>query len=125
MEDEEVFAVTHALPFSWIREGSVQGIRIDHPDGLRDPAGYFARLRREFPQVWIVVEKILEPEEELPSDWPIQGTTGYDFLNLVQGLFVDPSGEKPLTSFYADFTGQGTDFHALVKDCKRQVIREL
>ncbi len=125
VEDEEVFAATHALPLGWVQEGSVQGLRIDHPDGLRDPAGYFSRLREKCPSAWILVEKILEPGEELPRDWPVQGTTGYDFLNLVGGLFVDQSKEEILTDFYAEFTGQADDFETLVRKCNRQVIRDL
>jgi len=125
VEDEEVFAATHALPLGWVQEGSVQGLRIDHPDGLRDPAGYFRRLREKCPNAWIVAEKILEPGEELPRDWPVQGTTGYDFLNLVGGLFVDQSKEEILTGFYTEFTGQADDFETLVRKCKRLVISDL
>ena len=96
-EQEHVFAETHELPLRWVAEGRVDGLRIDHPDGLRDPAGYFGRLRAAAPGAWIVVEKILEPDEPLPADWPIDGTTGYRFANLATGLLVDPGGEAAMT----------------------------
>ena len=92
VEDEHVLKATHGLVLSWVAEGVVDGLRIDHPDGLRDPEGYLRALAQRAPEAWVVVEKILEPEEELPSSWPVAGTTGYDFLNVVGGLFVDPEG---------------------------------
>src|SRR5690606_39879846 len=99
--------------------------RIDHPDGLRDPQEYFERLRAAAPGAWIVAEKILERGEELPGTFPIQGTTGYDFLNLVLRLFMDPLGEAPLTTFYAEFTGEPTDWDEVVRDRKLLVLREV
>jgi (1->4)-alpha-D-glucan 1-alpha-D-glucosylmutase len=95
-EDPEVFAETHRLALRLVREGMVDGLRIDHPDGLADPAGYLRRLRAEgVERVW--VEKILDPGEPL-RDWPVEGTVGYEFLNDAAALFVDPAGEEPLTS---------------------------
>ena len=86
---------THALVLALVAEGVVDGLRIDHPDGLADPAGYLRRLaERGVERIW--VEKILEPGEELP-DWPVEGTTGYEFMADAAGLFVDPAGEEPLT----------------------------
>lgn len=125
VEDEEVFDALHALPLAWFRQGWVQGLRIDHPDGMRDPAGYFRRLREACPEAWIVAEKILEPGETLPADWPVEGTTGYDFLNLVGGLFIDPEGEAEMTRIYEAFTGEPADFEAIVRECKRLVLTEL
>jgi (1->4)-alpha-D-glucan 1-alpha-D-glucosylmutase len=125
VEDPEVFAATHALPVAWAQQGRVQGMRVDHPDGLRDPAGYLQRLRDSCPEAWIVVEKILAPEEKLRADWNIAGTTGYDFLNLVEGLFIDPDGQAALTEFYTRFAEAETDFAALVRACKRQILVEL
>jgi (1->4)-alpha-D-glucan 1-alpha-D-glucosylmutase len=94
-EDPEVFAETHRLALRLVREGLVDGLRIDHPDGLADPAGYLRRLRDEgVERVW--VEKILDPGEPL-RDWPVEGTVGYEFLNDVAALFVDPAGEDTLT----------------------------
>ncbi len=125
IEEMEVFQSTHELPFSWVRKGWVQGLRIDHPDGLRNPQEYFHRLRDTCPTAWIVAEKILETDEKLPRDWPIDGTTGYEFLNLVNGLFIDPNGEMPLTYVYEDVTGEQTDFGVLARICKRLVVTEL
>jgi (1->4)-alpha-D-glucan 1-alpha-D-glucosylmutase len=122
MEDELVFADTHALVLRWVREGVIDGLRIDHPDGLRDPAGYLERLAQATGGAWVVVEKILEPGERLPR-WPVAGTTGYDFLNVVAGLFVDPAGEIPFTRFYSEFTGAPTDWPAITRDKKRAVMR--
>jgi (1->4)-alpha-D-glucan 1-alpha-D-glucosylmutase len=128
-EDERVFADTHALVLDWLRRGALDGVRIDHPDGLRDPVGYFRRLRQEAPEAWIVVEKILEPGEPLPGDWPVDGTTGYDFANLAGGLFVDPAGEGPLTDLYKDVCQDrrkaGTDWPRMVREKKLLVLREL
>ncbi|AGA32793.1 Malto-oligosyltrehalose synthase [Thioalkalivibrio nitratireducens DSM 14787] len=125
VEEDEVFQAVHALPIRWVQQGIAQGLRIDHPDGLRDPAQYFHRLREACSGAWIVAEKILEPGEALPAHWPIAGSTGYDFLNRVQGLFVDPRGEPPLTRLYEEVTGETADFPALVYESKRQVLREL
>ncbi|MFG2042053.1 malto-oligosyltrehalose synthase [Dactylosporangium sp. NPDC048998] len=91
VEDPAVFAATHAEILRWVREGLVDGIRVDHPDGLRDPGGYLARLRAAAPDTWLVVEKILERGEPLPPQWPVDGTTGYDALAEVCGLFIDPA----------------------------------
>jgi len=115
-EDDEVFDVTHDLVLRLVAEGVVDGLRIDHPDGLADPAGYLARLReRGVRHVW--VEKILEPGEELP-DWPVEGTVGYEFMNDATGLFIDPAGEGPLTALYAELTGERRDFDELAREAK-------
>lgn len=124
-EDPDVFQATHELPVTWVQQGHVQGLRVDHPDGLRDPARYFLRLREACPDAWIVAEKILESGEKLPDDWPVHGTTGYDFLHRVDGLFIDPDGEEGLTRVYAELTGEDTDFAAVVRRSKRFVLDEL
>ena len=124
-EDEKVFQATHALVRRWLKAGWLDGLRVDHPDGLRDPEKYLQRLRALAPNAWIVVEKILEPGESLPASWPVAGTTGYDFLNRVNGLFIDPAGEKRLTDFYAEFTGEPTDYSALVRAKKHAVLQGL
>ncbi|MCU1293471.1 MAG: malto-oligosyltrehalose synthase [Bryobacterales bacterium] len=125
VEDQNVFADTHALVLNWLREGVLDGIRVDHPDGLRDPREYFQRLRAEAPEVWILGEKILEPGEKLRAEWPIDGTTGYDYLNLAGGLLVDAGNEPAITKFYAAFTGQPTDYAAVCRDKKHRVLRDL
>ncbi len=124
MEDPEVFDDTHALVLRWIRDEVIDGIRVDHPDGLRDPADYFKRLRDAMPHGWIVAEKILEGDERLRADWRVDGTTGYDFLNLVGGLFVDPDGEAGMTAAYTSFTGLDEDLAAVVRESKLVVLRE-
>ena len=108
VEDEQVFADTHARIVGWLREGRVDGLRIDHVDGLRDPETYLWRLREISPRTWIGVEKILIPGEHLPETWPADSTTGYDFLELMGGLFIDPEGAKPLTELYVEFTERQT-----------------
>ncbi len=122
VEDERVFKETHSLVRDWLKHGWIAGLRVDHPDGLRDPGQYLNRLRQLAPGAWIVVEKILEPGEILPNSWPVAGTTGYDFLNIVNGLFVAPAAEKSFTDFYVEFTGEPADYEALVLEKKRLVM---
>lgn len=123
-ETQTVFDEIHALPLRWAAEGLIDGMRIDHVDGLRDPTAYLQRLHDAAPHTWIVVEKILTPGERLRTDWPVAGTTGYDFLNLCNGLFIDPAAEEPLTRFYTEFTGESADFEALCREKKRAVLSE-
>ncbi|MEU0556076.1 malto-oligosyltrehalose synthase [Dactylosporangium sp. NPDC006015] len=92
VEDPAVFDATHQEVLRWVADGDVDGIRVDHPDGLRDPDGYLATLRERAPDAWLLVEKILERGEPLPPHWPVDGTTGYDALGDVCGLFIDPAG---------------------------------
>jgi (1->4)-alpha-D-glucan 1-alpha-D-glucosylmutase len=125
VEDERVFTDTHALIIEWLSKEILDGVRVDHPDGLRDPKEYFERLHKAAPRAWIVAEKILEPGERLPSSWPIAGTTGYDFIYRLNNLFVDPAGEAPLTDFYREFTSEPTDFSAVVYDKKHLIMREI
>lgn len=117
VEDPEVFAATHAEILRWAAAGEVDGIRVDHPDGLRDPAGYLTRLRAAAPGAWLVVEKILEYGEELP-DWPVDGTTGYDTLAAVGGLFVDPDAEADFTALDTRLVGHPTSWQNLTHDTK-------
>jgi (1->4)-alpha-D-glucan 1-alpha-D-glucosylmutase len=134
VEDPEVFEDTHRLVLSWERDGTVDGLRVDHPDGLRDPQQYLSRLAgatarpsdgERTEAAWVVVEKILEVGEELPLTWPVAGTTGYDALNDVLGVFVDGAGEKPLTDLYVDVTGEPADWHAMVLANKHLVMRDV
>ena len=97
VEDPEVFDATHALILALIDEGLVDGLRVDHIDGLRDPRAYLRRLRERAPRLgYLLVEKILAPGEALPEGWGVDGTTGYEFANLLTGLLTDPGGEQHL-----------------------------
>ncbi len=125
VEEENIFADVHRLLKNWLDRGWLDGVRVDHPDGLRDPETYLRRLRAAAPEAWIVVEKILQPEESLPRSWPVQGTTGYEFLNQVNGLFVDAKNEMALTDFYREFTGEPADAGLMVHAKKRLVLETL
>ncbi|MEV6301573.1 malto-oligosyltrehalose synthase [Actinoplanes sp. NPDC051861] len=120
VEEPEVFDATHAEILRWVREGIAQGIRVDHPDGLRDPGGYFTRLREAAPDAWIVVEKILEPGEQLPA-WPVDGTTGYDAMAEVNGVFVDTGTEAFFDTLDHHLTGGTTSWQDLVHQSKHAV----
>lgn len=124
VEDPAVFDATHAEILRWSDAGDVDGIRVDHPDGLRDPAGYLARLRAAAPQRWLVVEKILEYGEDLP-DWPVDGTTGYDALAAVSGLFVDPAAEPDFTALDGRLTGRHTSWEDLTHGTKLEAATRL
>lgn len=132
VEEPDVFERVHRFIGSLIAAGRVDGLRLDHIDGLYDPAAYLQRLSafvarcgrdpRTFP---IHVEKILAPGEDLPRHWPAAGTTGYEFGALLNGLFVDPAGYEALQRLYAAATGQAAHFSAVVAGVKRQVIEAL
>jgi (1->4)-alpha-D-glucan 1-alpha-D-glucosylmutase len=120
-EDPEVFAATHELALRLVRDGAVDGLRIDHPDGLADPAGYLQRLRDGGAEhVW--VEKILDPGERL-REWPIDGTVGYEFLNDAAALFVDPAGEAPLTDLWVEISGDDRRFAEHAFEAKLEQAR--
>ncbi|TCO47458.1 (1-_4)-alpha-D-glucan 1-alpha-D-glucosylmutase [Kribbella antiqua] len=123
VETQEVFEATHELLFALLHEGKLNGFRIDHPDGLADPRGYLRRLAERTGGAWVVVEKILEGDEELPRDWPCAGTTGYDALLRVGGLFIDPAGAAPLAAFHSELTGEPADFGPVVEEAKREVVK--
>ncbi|HSP39176.1 MAG TPA: malto-oligosyltrehalose synthase [Frankiaceae bacterium] len=125
VEDESVFAATHERVLEQIADGSLDGLRIDHPDGLADPEGYLRRLADATGGAWVVVEKILEGDESLPESWPCAGTTGYEALNLVNGLFVDPRGEQPLTTLYGELTREPTDWDEVRAAAKGIAVREV
>jgi len=123
VEDENVFRDSHSRLGQWLQW--LDGLRVDHPDGLRDPKEYLDHLRRLAPDKWIVVEKILQLGETLPEDWKVQGTVGYDFMNEVNGLFIQPANEKAMTEFYAEFTGEPVDSKKIVQEKKRLVLETL
>ncbi len=124
LEREHVFEETHALILDWLHSGVIDGIRIDHPDGLRDPLQYFRRLRDHAPDAWIVAEKILEPGEFLREEWPIEGTSGYDFLNVALGVLVRRKGMRELTRIYGEFTSEPLDFKSVAHEKKINVTQE-
>jgi (1->4)-alpha-D-glucan 1-alpha-D-glucosylmutase len=115
-EDPEVFETTHALVLGLVRDGLVDALRIDHPDGLTDPEQYFSRLRGGGADV-VWIEKILEASERL-RDWPVSGTVGYEFLNDVCALFVDPAAEPALTALWQELSGDDRDFAAVATQAK-------
>ncbi|MGI8759839.1 MAG: malto-oligosyltrehalose synthase [Jatrophihabitantaceae bacterium] len=136
VEDDAVFDGTHAEIGRWLRGSGaptitggtaggdgIDGVRVDHPDGLADPLAYLSRLRElAGPDVWITVEKILEPGESLPTEWPVDGTTGYDALAEVDGLFVDPAAESALDETYRELTGDDRDYAEHVAAGKRNAV---
>jgi (1->4)-alpha-D-glucan 1-alpha-D-glucosylmutase len=124
-EREAVFDATHARIRRMIDSGELSGLRLDHPDGLRDPLGYFARLRELLPNGRLYVEKILENDERLAEDWPVDGTVGYDFLAKVNRLWMDDQRIDVLTATYADFTGHSVNFAALVRTKKREIVESV
>jgi (1->4)-alpha-D-glucan 1-alpha-D-glucosylmutase len=122
-ENREVFEATHQLIKRLVDDGYVNGVRIDHIDGLADPAGYLQQLRNHLGDVYIVVEKILQPQETLPASWPIQGSTGYDFIHRLNGLFCVVENEKPFNRIYEAFSRQTERFEQILYRCKRQVLK--
>jgi len=133
MERPEVFDAAHRLVMRWVGEGRIEGLRIDHPDGLRDPRGYFEQLqarhereRRERGQparaLFVAVEKILAEHEQIPDDWPVHGGTGYRFSNQVNGLFVDARHEKAFDRLLRTFTGRTDDVDLLLREAKGLVM---
>ncbi|HXS67726.1 MAG TPA: malto-oligosyltrehalose synthase, partial [Candidatus Polarisedimenticolia bacterium] len=137
MESPEVFCEAHRLIFDWLAAGKVTGLRIDHPDGLWDPKQYLERLQAGFVNrqqdgivparaerpLYVVVEKILSGAEQLPG-WPVEGTTGYDFLNRANGLFVDGFNALAIHEIYLNFTGRAESFADIVFDCRKHVLEQ-
>lgn len=123
VENPEVFDATHEVLVGLLRDGLVDGLRIDHPDGLADPGGYLDRLAAATDDAWVVVEKILAPAEELPEDWATAGTTGYEAMWRVHAAFVDAGGGGELGALMHRLTGDTTDaLPALVEEAKREII---
>jgi (1->4)-alpha-D-glucan 1-alpha-D-glucosylmutase len=122
VEDPQVFADTHRLTLKLARGEGVDGLRIDHIDGLADPRRYLERLREETGGGYVVVEKILESGEELPPDWPVAGTSGYGFLTAVNQLYTDAAGATAMRAWYAEFTGQPTNWADVAHAAKMQVM---
>ncbi len=135
VECPHVFEATHSLAFRLADEGKITGLRVDHIDGLYDPLEYLRRLQHSVapepevaagpPVFYVIVEKILSTDEVLPTEWPVSGTTGYDFLNIANALFVDGKGLQALDSIYSQFTGSQVAFDDVVYEKKKQVVEEL
>lgn len=125
VEQADVFESTHSTLRRWVDSGAVQGIRVDHPDGLLDPAEYFRRLRTLAPGAWIVAEKILEHGEELPGEWDVDGTTGYDVAATLGEWFVEPDGLRRLGDLRDELVGASPGSAQLVEQGKRLVLAEM
>jgi (1->4)-alpha-D-glucan 1-alpha-D-glucosylmutase len=125
VDEPEVFAATHALVFRLVDEGWVTGLRIDHIDGLYDPSEYLHRLRERLPDCFMVVEKILEQKETLCPEWPVSGTTGYDFVNALGSAMLNPAGLDRATRAYRQMTGGTASFADVVYQERKRVIEQL
>jgi (1->4)-alpha-D-glucan 1-alpha-D-glucosylmutase len=126
MELPEVFEHTHSLPLQLLSDHTLDGLRIDHVDGLLNPKEYFQRLRAHASNgapFYLVVEKILARHESLRDDWPVDGTTGYEFANLVLGLLIDPASEEAFTTTYTQWAGERKPFSEVVRDSKLRIMR--
>ena len=134
MENETVFDLTHRFTLDLMAQGKVDGLRIDHPDGLYDPSKYFQDLQCGMPcagsekaenagRTYLVVEKILTGSERLRKDWPVDGTTGYEFSNLVNGVFIDQSAATRMERIYRSFTGESLKFDDLVYSSKKLILK--
>jgi (1->4)-alpha-D-glucan 1-alpha-D-glucosylmutase len=128
IEDPEVFQAVHALPLRLYAEGLIDGLRVDHVDGLSDPPGYCRRLRQALTAAdpsrtpWVVVEKILGAGEALPSDWGVDGTTGYEVMNEISALQHDPAAADALARFWSELSGRDADFEAEERAARREVL---
>jgi (1->4)-alpha-D-glucan 1-alpha-D-glucosylmutase len=122
VERPRVFDALHDKTLDLVARGVVEGLRVDHIDGLRDPAGYLSRLRERVHDLPVLVEKILAPNETLRHDWPVQGTTGYDALNEIGRLFVDSDAEARMSADYAGFAGAESDYRAVERDRRKRAL---
>jgi (1->4)-alpha-D-glucan 1-alpha-D-glucosylmutase len=122
VEEPTVFEETHRLIFDLMRNGEVAGLRVDHIDGLYDPQHYLQTLHKRVPDAYLIVEKILTDNENMPDSWPIQGSTGYDFVNHVNGVFIKQANEAAIDKLYKRFTLNTQAFSELLFDCKETVI---
>jgi (1->4)-alpha-D-glucan 1-alpha-D-glucosylmutase len=134
VEDPLVFEARHSVVLRLIEKGLVTGLRVDHIDGLRDPLGYLRRLQERVspnetpgghPRFYVIVEKVFSNGEKLPDEWPVCGTTGYDFLNQVNGIFLDPGGSKELNHIYESFVGSKSRYEDLIYEKKKEVMETL
>ncbi|MCW6508319.1 malto-oligosyltrehalose synthase [Lichenifustis flavocetrariae] len=128
MEVPRVFDDSHRLVFSLLADGTIDGLRIDHIDGLLDPKGYLERLRARAPATpdnqpfYLVIEKILAEHEKLRTEWPVQGTTGYEVTNLLLGVMIDARNETAFSRIYANFSGETKGFNRILRECKKRIM---
>ncbi len=122
VEDEDVFERSHRLILNMVGQGIFSGLRIDHIDGLYDPTAYLQRLRKRVGEIYVIVEKILEFDEELPSQWPIEGTSGYDFLNYLNSIFCKFANEREFNRLYSSFIQSRPFYRELVYEKKKLII---
>jgi (1->4)-alpha-D-glucan 1-alpha-D-glucosylmutase len=122
IENQEVFDKIHAYIFQLVVEKMIDGLRIDHIDGLHEPTNYIKRLREKYPDLYIVVKKILELNEDLPIFWPIEGTTGYDYLNFVNGIFCKPENEEQFDEIYSGFIESSVNYAGMLKEKKKLIL---
>lgn len=125
MEDRKVFTATHKLVLQWFKDGVINGVRVDHIDGLRNPFQYLTRLNKILPETWIVVEKILSSNESIPGEWKVFGTTGYEFLAAVTNILIDSSSENAFSELYAKFIGEKTNYSSVLREKKILVLQQL
>ncbi len=124
MEDPQVFDHCHALIFRLVADGKITGLRVDHVDGLHDPTRYLHSIRAKAGDIYTVVEKILAVDERLPTFWPVAGTTGYDFMNVLNGIFCDQKNEKAIDRIYARQAGFTSSYPELVADRKKFIAEK-
>jgi len=118
IEQEDVLQAHHKWVFELLKSGQVEGVRVDHPDGLYDPAAYFKRLKEQTDGI-VIIEKILERQESLPKNWQVDGTVGYEYLNVVNGLFVRKKNKAKMTRLYEQFIGKQVDFSEILYQSKK------
>jgi (1->4)-alpha-D-glucan 1-alpha-D-glucosylmutase len=121
VELPEVFEAAHTFVLSLLKQGKADGLRIDHPDGLWNPKKYCCSLREKAPDAYIVVEKILTDDEQLPEDWPVEGTTGYDFMNRVNSLFINQANQEAFDRVYRESTGCQDNIGTMVYETKKRI----
>lgn len=122
MEHEPAAELVDELPHRWHERGLIAGVRVDHVDGLAEPGRYLEHLRRDLPGGWILVEKILAPDERLPAHWPVDGTTGYDAMRLIDHVLVDPSGEPELDRRWQLISGETRGFDEIARQARHEVL---
>jgi (1->4)-alpha-D-glucan 1-alpha-D-glucosylmutase len=125
VEDADVFEAVHQLPLRWFADGDVDGLRVDHVDGLADPVGYLHSLAAAAPGAWLCIEKILVGDEQLDPQWPVDGTTGYDALADLTDVLIDPSARPAIDALFAAITGDDSDVETIERVARAEVVDSL